>query len=89
MLVELVWDCVCSVFTQMAVNKPTCRTGRGLMFRLETSTNRPKWMREHGSDSRQVPRGHRAENLLKHLPVFGAELSLSIRDSVYLFPVAL
>lgn len=52
-----------------AVNKPACREGSGVMFQLETSTNRPKWMRENGSDSKQVPWGTRSANLLLHLPV--------------------
>lgn len=55
---------LCALCLHSAVNKPTCRTGWGLMFQLEASTNRPKWMRENGSDSKQVPRGHEAKTFL-------------------------
>lgn len=60
--------CGCARCLYMAVNKPTCRTRRGLMFQLETSTNRPKWMRGKWEGFQTSPMRPWGKNLLKHLP---------------------
>lgn len=91
-------ETVCALCLHMVVNKPACRTGRGVMFQLETSTNSPKWMRENGSDSKHVPWGHKAQtfyNILqswsgavperRKLCVFICHLSL-IKSARFLTP---